>query len=208
MHDPSAERNVGMASEATQLLSAVRAGERAAVDQLFRLVYQELRRLAAGFLRRERGDHTLQTTALVHEAFLRLVDQAPASDRDRGHFLGIAARAMRQILVDHARRRNRLKRGGQYGRVPLDSTLMLVEESMGGIDLEALDDALCRLAQINPRAGQSVELRFFAGLTAPQTAEALGCSVTTVEREWRYARAWLYQQLGGDAASDSATDVP
>jgi RNA polymerase sigma factor (TIGR02999 family) len=188
-----------MPSDATQLLADIRAGRRAAAEELFPLVYQELRGLAAHLVRGEPPNQRPDSTSLVHEAYLRLVNQKNADWQDRAHFCAVAAQAMRRILVDHARRRKREKRGGGRDQVPLDSALTMVEDAARA-DLEALDEALDRLAAINARAAQAVELRFFAGLTSDETAAALGLSVSTVEREWRYARSWLYCALATGAA--------
>ncbi len=183
-----------MAADATQLLIDLRAGRRAGTEELFPLVYQELRRLAACLVRHERPDLRPDSTSLVHEAYLRLINQSQADPQDRVRFCAIAARAMRQILVDHARWRKREKRGGGRDQVPLDSALVLMEEEAHA-DVEALDAALGRLARISPSAARIVELHFFAGLTLDQSATALGMSARTVDREWRYARSWLYCEL-------------
>lgn len=178
--------------EVTQLLLAWGQGNEAARDQLIPLVHRELRRLARGHLRREQPDHTLQTSALVNEAYLRLVDQH-VSWQGRAHFFGIAARLMRQILVDHARARLRFKRGGDQVQVSLAEAAQLAEAKSA--DLLALDDALQTLAIMDSQQGRIVELRFFAGLTIEETAEVIGLSTATVEREWRAARAWLRVEL-------------
>lgn len=183
-----------MARDVTQLLVQVREGNRAATDHLLVSVYEELRRLAQGLLGAERPDHTLGATALVHEAYLRLVDQRAAGWDDRAHFFALAARAMRRILVDHARARGRQKRGGGLDARPLDANLVSAYEQC--VDLVALDDALERLAAIKGAAARVVELRYFGGLNIEETAAVLGVSDSTVEREWRYARAWLYRELG------------
>lgn len=175
----------------TGLLRAWNRGDHQALDRLVPLVQRELRQLAAAHLRRERPDHTLQPTALVHEVYLRLVGASDVSWQDRSHFFGIAARLMRQILVDHARRRRAAKRGGLATRVTLDDDVA-VERNL---DVEALDEALARLAELDPRQGRVVELRFFGGLGVEETAEVLRISPTTVKREWRTARAWLYREL-------------
>jgi len=168
-------------------------GDRAATDELFPLVYDELRRLAAEAMGHERSSHTLQATALVHEAYLRLVGPEEGWE-NRGHFFGAAAQAIRRILVDHARARQSLKRGGDWDRVSLDERAM---EGTSAVDLLALDEALGALAAIDARMARLVELRFFAGLTVDQAAEALGVSPATAAREWQFARAWLHAQLGG-----------
>ena len=191
---------VAMSSDATRLLADLRAGRRAAADELFPLVYQELHRLAAYLLRGEQPDQRSDSTSLVHEAYLRLVNQEKADWQDRAHFCAVAAQAMRRILVDHARRRKREKRGGGRDQVPLDSALTLVQDAARA-DLEALDEALVRLAGVDTRAARTVELRFFGGLTIDETAAALGLSVSTVEREWRYARSWLHCALADGSAT-------
>lgn len=179
--------------EITGLLNAAGAGDAAAGDQAAARVYQELKRLAAGYLRAERGDHTLQTTALVHEAWLRLADQRRITWQNRSHFFGIAAQAMRRILVDHARRRRAGKRDG--GRpVTLRDDVDAAPEA--GEDLVALDEALERLAILDARQARVVELRYFGGLTIEETAETLDLSPATVKREWLSAKAWLLRELG------------
>lgn len=185
-------------SPETQLLLAWAAGDRRALDQMLPLVYDELHRLASGYLAHERPDHTLQPTALVHEAFLRLINQREVDWRNRAQFLGVAAGLMRRILVNHARDRATAKRGGERERV----SLSLVEVPSGGpdVDLIALEDALERLAALDERKAKVVELRFFGGLTTDEVAEVLAVSRATVEREWSFARAWLFDALGGDEA--------
>jgi RNA polymerase sigma factor (TIGR02999 family) len=186
--------NRGPSTE-TQLLLAWTAGDRRALDQMLPLVYDELHRLASSYLSRERPDHTLQPTALVHEAFLRLINQREVDWRNRAQFLGVAAGLMRRILVNHARDRAAAKRGGERERV----SLSLVEVPSGGpdVDLIALEDALERLAALDERKAKVVELRFFGGLSVEEVAEVLGVSRATVEREWSFARAWLYDALEG-----------
>jgi RNA polymerase sigma factor (TIGR02999 family) len=179
----------------TQLLAEARQGDRGALDALLPLVYKELRTIAAGFLRRERAGHTLQPTALVHEAYVRLVDQRDKQWQNRAHFLGIAAQMMRRILVDHARRRHASKRAGNLTRVSISDALQVPMER--DLDLVALDDALRDLEAVDPQLSRVVELRYFGGLTIPEAAEVLGVSPTTVEREWVTARAWLRSQLLG-----------
>jgi len=182
MNDPSPQ-------QVTQLLVAWGGGDRAALDELMPLVYEELRRLAHKCIRRERPGHTLQTSALLNEAYLRLVDQKNIHWQDRAHFFGIAARLMRQVLVDYARKRGYAKRGGDAHRVPLDEALTVSEERAA--DVVALDDALKSLAEIDPRQSQIVELRFFGGLSIEETAEVLAVSPGTVMRDWTLAKAWL-----------------
>ncbi len=157
------------------------------------LVYAELRSLARRYLRRERSDHTLQATALVHEAYLRLVDQRGVTWQNRAHFFGVAAQAMRRILVDHARRHHAAKRGGPAFKISLDDVVVAAQERSD--DVLALDDALTRLTALDPRQGQIVELRVFSGLTVEETAEALGISPATVKREWMSAKAWLTREV-------------
>lgn len=182
--------------DATLILSAAAAGDAAAADQLLPLVYAELRALAASHLRRQRHDHTLQPTALVHEAFLRLIDQAAANWKSREHFYAVAALAMRQILADHARRKRAVKRGGggAWQRVGIEQAL---DAALPGADLDivALDDALQALATLDARKHKVVELRFFGGLSVDEVADVLGVSKTTVESDWRAARAWLNVEL-------------
>lgn len=186
----------------TCLLQAWRDGDAAALAVLTPLVYRELRRLAEQNMRRERPDHTLQATALVHEAFLRLTGGSSPAWEDRTHFFATAARIMRHVLVDHARSRGYAKRDGGL-RISLENGLegaaVLVEERAP--DLVALDEALDRLARLDPRQHQVVELRFFGGLSVEETAEALGISAITVKRDWRSARAWLHAELHGPERS-------
>lgn len=187
MSDAEAGRSV------TQLLAAWSGGDAAALDALMPLVYDELRRVAGRQLASERGSHTLQPTALVNEAFLRLVDQTRASWKDRTHFYSVAAQIMRRILIDHARRRLAGKRGGGAETVSLDGVADWPEPR--DLDVILLDEALTELATFDPRQSRVVELRFFAGLSVEETAEALQLSTATVKREWRMARAWLVRQL-------------
>jgi RNA polymerase sigma-70 factor, ECF subfamily len=179
----------------TALLSEVRAGSPDAQDRLIRAVYSELRRTAGGLLRHERPGHTLQPSALVHEALMRfLAGDALPEFSDRRHLFAAAAQAMRQILVDHARRRGAGKRGGNRGRVPMDQVLASFDEQ--GLDMIELHQALDRLARAHPRQAHVVTLRFFGGLSVPEVALTLDVSDTTVESDWRFARAWLRGQLG------------
>jgi len=177
----------------TQLLVELRDGQSGAMDRLFPLVYEELRRIARRALRRERTGHTLATTGLVHEAYLRLVDQTRSEYRDRAHFFGIAARAMRQILVDYARRHRAAKRGGAQRVVTLDEGALALEDRAE--TLLALDEALTDLEQVDARLGQIVQCRFFGGLTEDETAEVVGVTARTVRRDWLKAKGWLHQQL-------------
>jgi RNA polymerase sigma factor (TIGR02999 family) len=180
--------------EVTALLRDWSGGDRDALERLMPLVYQELRRLAASYLRVERPDHTLQPTALVHEAYLRLVDQRGVSWQNRAHFFGIAAQMMRRILVDHARRRQAAKRDATALRVQAMSAEG-EEASVRDPELLALDQALCGLESLDARQARIVELRFFGGLTVEETAEVAGVSSATVKREWRTARAWLAREI-------------
>jgi RNA polymerase sigma factor (TIGR02999 family) len=179
--------------EITGLLLDWGSGDRAALDRLIPLVYQELRRLAHRQMRRERAGDTLQTTALVNEAYLRLVDYERMRPRDRAHFLAIAAQAMRRILIERARSRRAVKRGSGEQRVSLDEAADVSNERAA--DLVALHEALTRLAAIDPRKSQLVELKYFAGLNIEETAEVLGVSAPTVERDWRTAKIWLYREI-------------
>jgi RNA polymerase sigma factor (TIGR02999 family) len=188
------------AKDMPQLLLAWRSGEPTALDQMLPLVYDELRRLAAGYLRRERPEHTLQPTALVHEAYLRLLGQKQVDWRNRAHFLGVAAGVMRRILVNHARDRRAAKRPGDRDQVSL--SLLADERVTPDVDVIALEEALEGLAGRDPRMARVVELRFFGGLTMEEIAEVLEISRATVERDWNFARTWLYAAIegtGGDA---------
>jgi RNA polymerase sigma factor (TIGR02999 family) len=179
--------------DVTQLLIQLTGGERAVLDELLALIYGELRSLAANYLRRERSDHTLQPTALVHEAYLRLVDQTQVNWQNRAHFFGVAAQMMRRILVDHARAHSAEKRGHDYQKLALDENIDQAFER--GAELIALDDALQTLAEVDPQKARVVELRYFGGLSVEETAEVLGVSAVTVKRHWRMAKAWLYGQM-------------
>jgi RNA polymerase sigma-70 factor, ECF subfamily len=180
--------------EVTKLLRAWSDGDAAALDRLIPLVYAELHRRARRYMRRERVGHTLQTTALVHEAYLKLIDAQGVRWQDRGHFFAIAARVMRRVLVDFARERGFQKRGGAARRVSFDETLALGEAP--DTDVVALDEALGALAEIDSRKARVVELRFFGGLSIEETAEALEVSPETVRRDWRLAKSWLLRRLG------------
>lgn len=179
--------------EVTRLLSQWSGGDKSALDRLIPLVYAELHRLAASYLGRERKDHTLQSTALVHEAYLRLVGRANVDFRDRAHFMGVAAQVIRAILVDHARARGAAKRGAGAVRVTLDENVALPDP--GAVDLMALEEALRTLSRIDPQQERVVELRFFGGMTNEEAAELLGVSVSTVKREWILAKAWIFREL-------------
>ena len=182
--------------EITQLLLAWSDGDQAALEKLTPLVYAELRRLAKGYMFGERRGHTLQTTALINEAYMRLIDWKNVRWQGRAHFFGVAAQVMRRILVNFARARHYAKRGGAAAQVSLDEAVTIHEDRSA--ELIALDEALKSLAEIDPRKSQVVELRFFGGLSAKETAEALKVSLRTVEREWNSARAWLYRELRGE----------
>lgn len=177
----------------TQLLLNWSKGDQGASEKLIPLVYDELRRVAQNYLSRERPDHTLQATALVHETYLRLVDQTNVDWQDRAHFFGLASRMMRNILVDHARRHRAEKHGGLAQRLTLAEAVSFPAQD--DFDLVALDDALTRLAELDSEQSRIVEMRFFGGLTIEETATALGVSVATVNREWRLAKAWLLREL-------------
>jgi RNA polymerase sigma factor (TIGR02999 family) len=181
--------------DATQLLRAWSEGDETALNELVPLVERELHRLARAYMRRERKGHTLQATALVNEVFLRLARAPNPRWQDRAHFVGIAARLMRQVLVDHARSRGYRKRGGTVQRVPLDRALLITPEP--DLDVLAVDRALETFAKIDPRTSQVVELRFFGGLSVEETADLLGISVETVKRDWRFAKLWLSRELEG-----------
>lgn len=179
--------------EVTRLLERWRGGDRAALEQLTPLVYEELRRLAHSYMRREHQGHPLQTTALVHEAFVRLIAQQAVPWQSRAHFLAVSAHAMRHILVDYARQKHAAKRGGEARRVALDDGALASVERAA--ELVALDDAMQGLAALDPRRCRVVELRYFGGMNNREAAEVLGLSEATVQREWRFARAWLYREL-------------
>jgi RNA polymerase sigma factor (TIGR02999 family) len=190
------------AQEITQLLVAWNNGDKAALEQLTPLVQVELRRLAKRYMAGERQGHILQTTALVNEAFLRLIDWRNVEWRNRAHFFGLAAQIMRRILVDYARARRREKRGGDALHVSLSEAANVAQEQRA--DLEALDDALKTLEKLDPRQARVVELRFFAGLSLEETAEVLKVSLSTVRRDWSLAEAWLFRELSRkDAADDT-----
>ncbi len=190
----------------TELLIDWNNGDPTAVDRLMPLVYQELRKIARRHLGLENRDHTLQSTALVHEAYLRLVDQNRVHWRNRAHFFAVAAQMVRRVLVDYARERHAAKRGGAKHKVDLhESILIVAEESTAAhenVDLLALDEALNALAELDARQAKIVELRFFAGLTNAETSEALGISTATVQRDWVTAKAWLFDRLNRAGAAD------
>lgn len=179
--------------EITALLVTWRQGDEQALARLLPIVYQELRKIADAYLHNERADHTLQPTALIHEVYLRLVDQSLPQWQNRAHFYGVAAQLMRQILVEHARGRAALKRGGGKQKFSLDESLVFSEEKAA--ELVALDDALLALAKLDKRKVRIIEMRYFGGLSLEETAEALGLSITTISDEQRLARAWLRREM-------------
>jgi RNA polymerase sigma factor (TIGR02999 family) len=179
----------------TALLARWRAGDGEALESLIPLVYDELRSLAQYYLRSERSNHTLQSTALVHEAYVRLAGQDPPALQNRSHFFGVAARLMREILVDHARGRAAAKRGGDACTLALDEALKVAGRT--DVDVLLLDDALKGLALLDERQSRIVELRFFTGLSIDETSDVMGISPATVSREWTTARAWLHRELSG-----------
>lgn len=181
--------------EMSELLVRWRGGDATALDSLIPILYGELRKLARAYLRRERPNHTLQSAALVHEAYLRLAGSTSANWKNRAHFFGVAARLMREILVDHARGRGAAKRGAGASEITLGEALSIPQER--NVDLVLLDDALRRLALLDERQCRIVELRFFAGLSIEDTSEALGISAATVSREWTTARLWLRREIAG-----------
>ena len=185
--------------QVTALLQQWSRGDRDALEKLTPLVYEELRGIAAGYMRDERPGHTLQATALVHEAYVRLIGQRRVSWQNRAHFLGVAAQLMRRILIDHARRRQAAKRG-VGGALRLTAGVDVAGAPEQDFDLLAIDGALSRLEQLDAAQARIVELRFFGGLTVEETAEVAGVSTATVKREWRTARAWLRHEVGLDAA--------
>ena len=180
-------------NDITQLLVDWGKGNKKALDGVMPLVYDELHRIASRYLRRERVGHTLQTTALINEAYLRIVDQNRVNWQSRAHFFGVAAQMMRRILVDHARSHLYAKRGGGAQKLTLDEAIATPQER--DLDLVALDDALTTLAQVDPQQSRIIELRFFGGLTIEETAEVLGISPATVKRDWNMAKAWLFGEI-------------
>ena len=182
--------------EVTRLLLAWRQGDRGALDRLIPIVYGELHRMAAGYLRGERPGHSLQPSAIVNEAYLRLLGRQGANWQNRAHFFAVAAQSMRRVLVEHARRRETLKRGGQGSRYLLDTVVLTEPRS---VDLIALDDALAKLTALDEEQGRVVELRFFGGLTEEEVAEALEVSYSTVHRKWLLAKAFLHRELSGSS---------
>jgi len=187
--------------EISQLLVAWSKGDQAALEKLMPLVYSELHRIAKRYMERENPGHTLQTTALIHEAYLRLADQPQASWQNRAHFFGVAARVMRHILVDYARARNRMKQGGDVQHVSLEEAAVVSREPAA--ELVALDDALSALAETDARKSQVVELKYFGGLSVEEAAEVLKVSPGTVMRDWSMAKAWLYRALKPEAVDET-----
>lgn len=190
--------NEAQSGEITQLLVAWSHGEETALEMLTPIIYGELRRLAQSYMRQERADHTLQSTAVVHEAFIRLIDQN-VEWKSRAHFFAIAAKMMRRILVDHARARSTSKRGAGMARVDVEERA--IESQERSVDLLALDEALEHLARIDPQRSRIVELRYFGGLSNEESANVLGISPATVQRQWSGAKAWLYRELNGQESS-------
>jgi RNA polymerase sigma factor (TIGR02999 family) len=193
---PDQPENPSPPGEVTRLLLAWNAGEAGAVERLMPLVYGELRRLAERHFRKERPGHTLQPTAVVHEAYFRLVDQTRVTWKNRGHFFAVASQAMRRILIDHARAREAEKRGGRAGRGVTLDVGVASPEPVEDVDLIALDEALVRLKALDDAQARIVELRFFGGLSIEETAEVMETSASSIKREFRSARAWLFQELG------------
>jgi len=191
-----------MSIDVTLLLRELSNGNQDVLAELIPLVYDELRRLAAYQLRRERSNHTLQATALVHEAYLRLVDQRHVDWKNRSHFFGVAAHLMRRILLMHARTHHAAKRGGSAQKISLDEALVFTPEQSA--ELVALDELLTRLAALDAKQARIVELRFFAGLSVEESAELLGISTATVKRDWAMAKAWLARELGSEASRQTA----
>jgi RNA polymerase sigma-70 factor (ECF subfamily) len=189
----NAKKPMPARADATAIVKLASENDPNAVAQLLPLVYDELRRLAAHYLASERNDHTLQATALVHEAYVRLIDQTQVAWQDHAHFCGVAARVMRQILVDHARRRGRLKHQAKGKRIPLDEGLLVGGQA--NVDLEQLDEALTQFAALDARSAKVVELRFFGGMQVREIAEVLKVSERSVANDWAYAKAWLYNEL-------------
>jgi RNA polymerase sigma factor (TIGR02999 family) len=183
--------------EITQMLIELTDGNEDVVNQILPHIYDELRRLAGSYLRRERADHTLQPTALVHEAYMKLIDQKRVKWQNRAHFFGIAAQVMRRILLDHARKHQAEKRGGEFEKLPIEEEILIVSHDKSA-ELIALDDALQELAKLDEQKARIVELRYFGGLSIEETAEVVGVSVPTINRQWRMAKAWLFSQLSVD----------
>jgi RNA polymerase sigma-70 factor (ECF subfamily) len=188
-------------TDITLMLKQLSAGNQDVLDKLVPLLYDELHRLAAYYLRRERSEHTLQATALVHEAYLRLIDQRRVQWKNRNHFFGVAAQLMRRILLDYARKHQAVKRGGAVPKISLDEAMILSEDNLA--ELVALDRLLTQLTSIDPQQGRVVELRFFGGLSVEETAELMEISPATVKRDWAMAKAWLGRELRKGRSSDT-----
>ena len=195
------ERALGDSGEVTRLLGEIGRGQKQAVNDLLPLVYDELHRLARSYFRRERGEHTMQPTALVHEAYIRLVDQR-APLESRGHFMAVAATQMRRVLLDYARKHRAARRGGDDQKVLLEDTMVICEQRP--VDMILLDVALAKLAALDAKQAQLVELRFFAGLSVEETAEVMGVSPATVKRNWSSARAFLHREITGGTLDAAA----
>ena len=195
------ERTLGDSGEVTRLLGEIGRGEKQAVNDLLPLVYDELHRIARSYFRRERGEHTMQPTALVHEAYIRMVDQR-APLESRGHFMAVAATQMRRVLLDYARKHRAARRGGDDQKVLLEDTMVICEQRP--VDMILLDVALGKLAALDARQAQLVELRFFAGLSVEETAEVMGVSPATVKRSWSSARAFLHREMTGGSLDAAA----
>jgi RNA polymerase sigma-70 factor (ECF subfamily) len=191
------QKDMSENSEITQMLLQLTDGNKDVVNRILPHIYDELRRLAGSYLRRERSDHTLQPTALVHEAYMKLIDQNRVKWQNRAHFFGIAAQVMRRILMDHARKHTAEKRGGDAEVLPIEEEILVVSHDRSA-ELVALDDALDELARVDPEKAKIVELRYFGGLSIEETAEVMGVSVPTVNRHWKMAKAWLYSELSNN----------
>jgi len=185
-----------MSHDVTRLLAELSQGNQSVVNEIFPLIYDELKKIAGNYLRNERGNHTLQPTALVHEAYMKLVDHTRMNWQNRAHFVGMSATIMRQILIDHARRHRAGKRGGEQENLQLEETILIVSDEKS-VDLIALDEALKDLAKFDEFKSRLVELRYFGGLSVEETAEVLGVSEITVKRHWRMAKAWLAEAIKG-----------
>ena len=197
LREPESTMTHQAPSEITQMLIELTDGNQEVVNQILPHIYDELKRLSSSYLRRERADHTLQPTALVHEAYMKLVDQKRVQWQNRAHFFGIAAQVMRRILMDHARKHQADKRGGDAEKLPIEEEILVVSHDKSA-ELIALDDALQTLAAMDEQKAKIVELRYFGGLSIEETAEVMGVSVPTINRQWRMAKAWLYSQLAAE----------